>query len=164
MNIARQAVLLDMCFNFGIGRLEGFHNTLAAMKAGDWQAAHDGMLDSAWAASRPSRSPARRANAERGASAVNLPNVSAPSSQSVERLLFGCIVIVGYILVTWYGASGKAEAKEAGQIVHDAMLALGPLVGVIVYAIFKADKDPTPGSVSLDEGAPEPVAVKEEAA
>ena len=89
---------------------------------------------------------------------VKIP--AGPSSQSVERLLFGCIVIVGYILVTWYGASGKAEAKEAGQIVHDAMLALGPLVGVIVYAIFKADKDPTPGSVSIDEGAPDPTVQK----
>ena len=77
---------------------------------------------------------------------------TSPSSQTVERLTFGFIVIVGYILVTWYGASGKAEAKEAGQIVHDAMLALGPLVGVIVYAIFKADKDATPGSVSIETG------------
>ena len=45
----RQDVLAGMCFNMGIGKLEGFHNTLAAVKAGDWQAAHDGMLASAWA-------------------------------------------------------------------------------------------------------------------
>lgn len=86
-----------------------------------------------------------------------------PSSQTVERLAFGTIVIVGYILVTWYGASGKAEAKEAGQIVHDAMLALGPLVGVIVYAIFKADKDPaaTPGAETLEVRKTGPLALPE---
>ncbi len=49
MDDLRQDVLANMCFNMGIGKLEGFHNTLAAMKAGDWQAAHDGMLASAWA-------------------------------------------------------------------------------------------------------------------
>ncbi len=45
----RQDVLANMCFNLGIGRLEGFHHTLAAVKAGNWQAAHEGMLASAWA-------------------------------------------------------------------------------------------------------------------
>lgn len=45
----RQDVLTNMTFNLGIGRLEGFHNTLGFIRAGEWQAAHDGMLESAWA-------------------------------------------------------------------------------------------------------------------
>ena len=45
----RQAVLVDMCFNLGIGRLEGFRNTLSAIKAGDYAAAAEGMLASKWA-------------------------------------------------------------------------------------------------------------------
>lgn len=45
----RQRVLVNMCFNMGIGALLGFHDTLAAVQAGNWQAAHDGMLASHWA-------------------------------------------------------------------------------------------------------------------
>nr|MDK2851225.1 lysozyme [Candidatus Cloacimonadota bacterium] len=32
----RKSVLLNMCFNLGIGGLLGFKNTLAFVKAGDW--------------------------------------------------------------------------------------------------------------------------------
>jgi hypothetical protein len=83
-----------------------------------------------------------------------------PGGQTVERLLFGILVIVGYVLVVWYGASGKAEAKEASQIVHDAMLALGPLVGVVIYSVFKADKpaddtSPSPKSPTNPQTPPE---------
>lgn len=46
---ARQLVLADMCFNLGIARLQGFKNTLAAIHAGDYEAAADGMLASKWA-------------------------------------------------------------------------------------------------------------------
>lgn len=46
---ARQLVLADMCFNLGVARLTAFKNTLAAMKAGDYEAAADGMLASRWA-------------------------------------------------------------------------------------------------------------------
>ena len=49
MSDLRQDVLANMCFNLGIGKLEGFHNTLAAMKAHDYESAADHMLDSAWA-------------------------------------------------------------------------------------------------------------------
>ena len=42
-------MLADMCFNLGINRLLGFKNTLAAIKAGDYEAAADGMLASMWA-------------------------------------------------------------------------------------------------------------------
>lgn len=46
---ARQLVLADMAFNLGITRLLTFKNALAAMKAGDYPAAADGMLASLWA-------------------------------------------------------------------------------------------------------------------
>jgi lysozyme len=45
----RQDVMVNMTFNMGIATLLQFHNTLAAIQAGNWQAAHDGMLASAWA-------------------------------------------------------------------------------------------------------------------
>ncbi len=49
LNPARQDVLANMAFNMGIGSLVRFYNTLAAMHAGNWQGAHDGMLASKWA-------------------------------------------------------------------------------------------------------------------
>lgn len=45
----RQDVLANMAFNMGVANLCQFHNTLGAVQRGDWQAAHDGMLHSAWA-------------------------------------------------------------------------------------------------------------------
>lgn len=45
----RQLVLADMCFNLGVHRLQGFRNTLAAIQAGDYEAAAAGMLASKWA-------------------------------------------------------------------------------------------------------------------
>lgn len=49
MTDARQQVLADMCFNLGLGRLKGFVSTIAYMKAGQYEDAADGMLDSLWA-------------------------------------------------------------------------------------------------------------------
>lgn len=53
MTEARQQVLANMCFNMGIGNsargLLSFRNTLASMQAGDYKAAVQGMLSSAWA-------------------------------------------------------------------------------------------------------------------
>lgn len=49
MTDRRQQVLADMCFNLGLGRLKGFVNTLAFMKAGEYDKAADGMLASLWA-------------------------------------------------------------------------------------------------------------------
>lgn len=46
---ARQRVLANMCFNLGISGLLYFKNTLAAMKAGKYDDAADGMLKSLWA-------------------------------------------------------------------------------------------------------------------
>lgn len=45
----RQRVLLDMSFNLGLVGLLGFKNTLATIKAGDYQRAASMMLDSKWA-------------------------------------------------------------------------------------------------------------------
>lgn len=49
LNEARQAVLLDMCFNLGISRLKGFKKMLAALKGGDYEKVAKEMLDSKWA-------------------------------------------------------------------------------------------------------------------
>lgn len=46
---ARQRVILNMCFNLGIKGLLGFKNTLAMVKAGDYDGAAAGMLSSKWA-------------------------------------------------------------------------------------------------------------------
>jgi len=46
---ARKAVLLNMTFNLGIGRLLEFKHTLAAVRAGDYKAAAAHMLESKWA-------------------------------------------------------------------------------------------------------------------
>ncbi|HEX8301068.1 glycoside hydrolase family protein [Sphingomonas sp.] len=44
----RQRVLLNMCFNMGIGTLLTFKNTLAKVQAGDWVGAEAGMRASLW--------------------------------------------------------------------------------------------------------------------
>lgn len=46
----RQAVLVNMTFNMGIGGLAGFKETLAKIQAGDYSGAAQAMLQSAWAA------------------------------------------------------------------------------------------------------------------
>jgi len=45
----RQDVLVNMTFNMGMTTLLQFKNTLASMQAGDYDAAANGMLASAWA-------------------------------------------------------------------------------------------------------------------
>lgn len=45
----RQRVLLNMCFNLGIGGLLKFKNTLAAVERGRYEEASRGMLKSRWA-------------------------------------------------------------------------------------------------------------------
>lgn len=49
MTDARQNVLVNMVFNMGINGVLGFVNTLALMKAGRYDAAAAGMLNSKWA-------------------------------------------------------------------------------------------------------------------
>jgi len=45
----RKAVLLNLAFNLGRSRLAGFKNLIAAVEAGNWDAAAAEMLDSKWA-------------------------------------------------------------------------------------------------------------------
>lgn len=52
---ARQGVLIDMCFQLGEYGLADFHNMLAAIRAGDWQRAHDEALNSLAARQTPQR-------------------------------------------------------------------------------------------------------------
>lgn len=51
----RQRALCNMCFQLGIDGLLKFKKMWAALVAGDWQAAHDEALDSAWARQTPAR-------------------------------------------------------------------------------------------------------------
>lgn len=46
----RQAALIDMAFNVGAQRLSLFTKLLAAIRDGNWKAAHDEALNSKWAA------------------------------------------------------------------------------------------------------------------
>lgn len=55
MNIPRQAVLLDMCFNVGLAGLLEFHASLTAMQNANWYAASNDMLASLWAKQVPNR-------------------------------------------------------------------------------------------------------------
>jgi lysozyme len=49
LNDVRQRVVCNMAFNLGITKLLGFKNTLVFMRQGKYDAAADGMLNSAWA-------------------------------------------------------------------------------------------------------------------
>lgn len=49
LNEPRQYVLVDMCFNMGIGRLLTFKKMLAALKEGYYERAAYEMMDSKWA-------------------------------------------------------------------------------------------------------------------
>lgn len=55
LNEPRRAVLVDLCFNPGPTKLAGFHHMISAIQAGDWQTAHDELLDSAYAGQVHSR-------------------------------------------------------------------------------------------------------------
>ncbi len=55
LSIPRQAVLVDMAYQLGFAGLLGFAHAIAALKDGDWQAAHDDMLSSAWDCQTPGR-------------------------------------------------------------------------------------------------------------
>lgn len=45
----RRGVLVNMCFNLGIGGLAGFRQTLSKIQAGDYSGAAQEMLQSKWA-------------------------------------------------------------------------------------------------------------------
>lgn len=56
LNEVRQRVLMDMCFNLGIGGLLGFKNTLAFIQSGNYEQASQNMLLSKWASQVGQRS------------------------------------------------------------------------------------------------------------
>lgn len=49
LNEIRQAVILDMCYNLGFTRLQGFKKMLKALERQDYKVAAKEMLDSNWA-------------------------------------------------------------------------------------------------------------------
>ncbi len=51
----RKAALVNMGFQLGVSGLLGFAQTLAAIKAGEYQSAADRMLASRWASQTPAR-------------------------------------------------------------------------------------------------------------
>lgn len=55
LDSVRQVVLMSMAFQMGADGLAGFHNTLASVWRGDWDAAAAGMLGSKWATQTPER-------------------------------------------------------------------------------------------------------------
>lgn len=59
-----------------------------------------------------------------------------------ERMIFGALIIGGYFITVWAGVHVAKDAisAQAQQIIHDAMLTGGPLVGIIVNAIWRTDK------------------------
>ena len=63
----RYGVLLDMCFQMGIGNAQkgtgllGFKNTLAMIQRGEYAKASEGMKNSLWARQTPNRTDRRRA-------------------------------------------------------------------------------------------------------
>lgn len=55
LNLDRQAVLIDMCYNLGISRLKTFKKMLLALEKSDYKKASIEMLDSGWAKQVKSR-------------------------------------------------------------------------------------------------------------
>ncbi len=51
----RQAYVVSMAFQMGVGGVLGFPHTLGCLAAGDWQGAHDGVLASKWHSQTPGR-------------------------------------------------------------------------------------------------------------
>lgn len=55
LNEVRQSVILDMCYNLGFTRLQGFKKMLKALEIQDYKSAAKEMLDSKWARDVKSR-------------------------------------------------------------------------------------------------------------
>jgi lysozyme len=51
----RQAYVVSMAFQLGVGGVLGFSHMLVCLAAGDWQGAHDGALASVWHKQTPGR-------------------------------------------------------------------------------------------------------------
>lgn len=70
LDCVRYCVLVDMCFQMGIGGLLGFNNTLRYIKEGNYDQAAKNMLVSKWAKQTPNRAK-RRADEMRTGVAYN---------------------------------------------------------------------------------------------
>ena len=66
LNAPRQAVIVGMCFQMGMDRLKNFVNTLAAVRAGEYSRAADGLRSSRWARQTPKRAVALARQMETG--------------------------------------------------------------------------------------------------
>lgn len=55
LNEVRQSVILDMCYNLGFTRLQGFKKMFKALEVQDYKSAAKEMLDSKWARDVKSR-------------------------------------------------------------------------------------------------------------
>lgn len=55
MNAARRGALINMAFQLGVNGLAGFKNTLSLLRMGQYQAAAQEALNSAWAGQTPAR-------------------------------------------------------------------------------------------------------------
>ena len=55
-------VLVEMCYQMGLGGVRGFRKMWKALAAGNMETAHDEMLDSEWALNRHGRGTPQRAN------------------------------------------------------------------------------------------------------
>lgn len=55
------------------------------------------------------------------------------------RQLVGVLFFAGYYLMVWSLRKGAPLAGDNAALVKDAMLVLGPVVGVIAQAIFRSD-------------------------
>lgn len=55
LDATRQRAMLSWAFNVGVGGVMQFKQALAAIRSGDWEEAHDQMLDSRWARQVPRR-------------------------------------------------------------------------------------------------------------
>ena len=55
LNLPRKMMLIQMCFQMGIGNLAEFKNSLNKMVQKDWRGAYEGLLASGWAHQTPER-------------------------------------------------------------------------------------------------------------
>lgn len=62
----------------------------------------------------------------------------------IERIVFGLLIIGGYLGIAGLGAIlfHKAADKDSLQLTRDAMLTIGPLIGIIVKSIWEARELP----------------------
>lgn len=55
------------------------------------------------------------------------------------RMLVGTLFFIGYYVMVWSLRKGEAIQGDNASLVKDAMLVLGPVVGMIAQALFRTD-------------------------